>query len=433
MKRLRLLLLSSILSVGSLCGVAQYSVEIVSELGYGSGNFSFLNENIGYHFSGLGISKTIDGGDTWDEFIPNIQPLTNPDAFYLSGQFVNESTGYAVLLRYDNDDHIRDSSFLYKTTDGGSSWELNTINPPNETPFGAASFSKVYFKNELQGWLFGKGLLLHTTDGGDNWTTLIHNEDHPSNNDVMRGMCFSNDNTAYIAGYGAWIQQSEDDGFTWEDQHYVEEIGVSDDYYMYDVDFANSDVGYVGVGHGILKKTINGGDDWVEIYTGFPDDVNSVFVDEFNTVWCGTGDYCDDTGCYYTSSLIYSADGGETWVTMCNEGSSAKFTDVVWPSDSYGLACTDDGTIFKLSRGDASLDNPSVTRTSLYPNPSSDYIKVDNSGSFDHAKIINPKGQILINSKSSTVSVQSLAPGIYWANVYDANENIISSEKFTKH
>ena len=431
--KLKIVLFSCIMSFASIWSSAQYTIELVAELGHDySGEFSFIDENIGYHFSSSVITKTIDGGETWNEFIPNIQDITNPDGLYMQGQFISEEIGWVVLRKYDDDDNIRDSSFLYKTIDAGLNWELSTINPPNEIIWAAATFSDVFFKNEMEGWVFGNGLLKHTTDGGESWTTLFHNIDNSSNNDVMTEMCFSNDSTAYIAGYGAWIQQSTDYGATWETQHFNGE-SVHDDYFMTDIAFTNSEEGYATTSHGLLKKTMNGGTDWEDISTEHPDDNNAIFIDEYNTIWSAAGGYCDDTGCYWTSILLYSTDGGETWITLYDVGSSYEFTDVVWPSSDYGFACTANGKIYKIRREDVGVNQLEVERLALYPNPAYDFINIDVSGEFAHVNIINSLGQILINSNASTINVQDLVSGTYWVCTYDDSENLISSEKFTKH
>lgn len=419
----------SFLFFGPLTSIAQYSSELVAHAGFGYGNFSFVNEDIGYHFSQVGIYKTIDGGDTWEESINDIRMHIGCQGNYMRGHFVDEMNGW-IVLRSFSEDYVKDTSFLYKTVDGGINWELKHINPPNDVPYGAAMFNHVYFKNLNEGWVFGNGLLEHTTDGGETWNTIIHHVGDLSNNDVLRGMCFTPEGVGYVVGYGSWILQSTDNGVTWNKQHFNGEY-VQDDYFIYDVAFADEQLGYAAVGHGILKKTVDGGLNWEEVYTGLPDDNNGIALDASNTIWCAAGDYCDDTGCYNTNALLYSSDGGETWEVLY-DGEWNKFTDVVWPSMEYGFACTETGMIYKIKREDVGIHDDGIDQKALYPNPATDIIYLDSSNEFKYATIVSLQGAVISRHQNSTITLGDLEKGIYWVNSYNEQGKLIHQEKLVK-
>lgn len=86
---------------------------------------------------------TENSGLIWTEFSHKFTTM----------QFLNENIGYAI-----------DSS-LYKTTNGGITWEL--INQSLKDI--AYWTSRLYFYNESVGWLNSSDFLYHTKDGGSTW------------------------------------------------------------------------------------------------------------------------------------------------------------------------------------------------------------------------------------------------------------------------
>ena len=130
---------------------SQFQLSLVSNNGGVYGNFSFVDENIGFYFTDDAILKTINGGDSWLTHVPNIFTLTKTDAQYPNGHFVTEDIGWVVIEKFHTN-NINDSSYLYKTTDGGLTWNLQHINPQNTIPYSAPRFSSVFFKNQNEGW-----------------------------------------------------------------------------------------------------------------------------------------------------------------------------------------------------------------------------------------------------------------------------------------
>lgn len=358
----------------------QYSIELVSQnQAYSDGEFCFLNKDVGFYITLNQILKTSDGGNTWDMQVSDIASLTKSDGLYASGCFVSENLGWVVLRKYDQVDNIADTSFLYKTINGGLSWELKHISYPNTIPYSSAIFSSVYFKNDLQGWVYGDGILEYTIDGGDSWSTIFHNVGDNLNSDYMTSFLFTNDTTAYISGYGAWIQQSIDDGITWGDQHYYSGGIPSDDYYIYDIDFSNEDFGVASISKGKYKITMNGGQTWLDGDTYLRHGNNAVAIRPYDqSIWFASGDFCDSTGCYNSSGLAFSVDSGNTWLGLVDELVNNRFCDVVWPTSDVGFASTRRGDVFKIIPDPTGIcDELSKEVINAYPNPFVDYFELD--------------------------------------------------------
>ncbi len=107
---------------------------------------------------------TYDQGKSWNYFI--ISDLLDTKDCYLSNVFfLNEKLGWIAAMEQNNkgDQSI---DVIFKTTDGGETWELN-YRKENFPVFG---LDDIAFKDEMNGIAVGAwGKILRTTDGGETW------------------------------------------------------------------------------------------------------------------------------------------------------------------------------------------------------------------------------------------------------------------------
>lgn len=132
-------------------------------------NLSFINTLEGWgigrtnqYYETNSIYHTIDGGVTWE-----IQ-LSDTSVRY-EIFFINEKIGWATGtgdFSGSTPGTVDHYSHLYKTTDGGKTWNLDAI---NQLGIGD-SHKGVHFLDSLKGWLVG-GISygVFTTDGGITW------------------------------------------------------------------------------------------------------------------------------------------------------------------------------------------------------------------------------------------------------------------------
>ncbi len=131
----------------------------------------FLNEQIGFigafpspQSSSISIlRKTIDGGASWIDLTPQLPEKAKPGICGLA--IADANTIYGCGNWY------QDSGYIIKSIDGGATWDLIDM--------GAFSTSIIdlHFINKDTGFATGKGklplatgIILYTTDGGQNWT-----------------------------------------------------------------------------------------------------------------------------------------------------------------------------------------------------------------------------------------------------------------------
>jgi uncharacterized repeat protein (TIGR01451 family) len=166
----------------------------------------FINQNVGcacYDTLG-GVIKTVDGGNTWTLELSSIQVK------FRKIFFIDELSCYAITA---NDE-------ILKSNDGGQNWSACA----GVLALGYSSFSDIYFKNNLEGFITGTyGRVLRTINGGATWEIDFLNEygtGHP-------GMLFSsfylesNGSSVFIIGPGGYIYKLSDrnkiKGFVYND------------------------------------------------------------------------------------------------------------------------------------------------------------------------------------------------------------------------
>lgn len=189
------------------------------------------------------VSKTIDGGWHWSEFspFPDVYPGFNENVSPKHICFPSDpDTGYvtAECVKKVDDSTYEPRMSYFKTTDGGQSWVLNEEGLWNDdfNPFLVdfpENASVGYMSGGyLQGttWL---GCLYKTTDGGATWDTVLR--DRPP----IISMCFpEGDQVGYVFGDSV-ANKTTDGGKTWK------QTIITNDSTFYASHFPNNQVGFI--------------------------------------------------------------------------------------------------------------------------------------------------------------------------------------------
>jgi len=114
--------------------------------------------------------------------------------------FVNEDHGFLVGT----------NRLIRETEDGGQSWQERSLQLPTEENFRLISID---FKGN-EGWIAGQpGLLMHSTDAGQNWSRLVLGSELPGDPYLITTV---GGDSAELATTAGAVYRTEDGGVSWE-------------------------------------------------------------------------------------------------------------------------------------------------------------------------------------------------------------------------
>ena len=299
----------------------------------------FINRYTGWACGDNKVYKTTNGGDNWflqthptNNLIQGIWPVDSM-VVYASGYF----------------------NTILKTTDGGENWmALRNGNPPDQP-----SFEAPYFLNKDTGWICGVDVIFRTTNGGSTFDS-IHTFA------VQHDIFFRNFNDGVNCGDASVFLKTTNAGLNWFNVQVVNGPGQPN---FWRQSFINDTTGWLIGFSGGVYKTTDFGSTWDSIgNVNSSNDIYTVeFADEYNG-WCGG-----------QNGVIYrSTDGGESWLQQVtthqfNNGfirSIYAYDDsILWAVGNLGkiLFTTTGGTTSILQSGNEIPDKFSVEQN--YPNP----------------------------------------------------------------
>ncbi|RPI17900.1 MAG: T9SS C-terminal target domain-containing protein [Ignavibacteriae bacterium] len=250
-----------------------------------------VDENIVYCVGSFEtFLKTTNGGVNW-QIIKN-GPLGQGHSYYAL-HFINQNTGW-----YSGTDQL-----IFKTTNGG-----NTIDSFYEY---GNYLRDIYFKNEFNGVTCGDGgVVLKTTNGGTNWYQIYV----PLGSESADFLDFSfiGDNGWIVGRTNNKVYKTTNFGTNWDS---TVRIITTPSIHSQSIFFSNINTGWVacsGFGSGIIFKTTNGSNNWIQQFT--PDTIpfGSIFFVTDNIGWCA-GNY---------GTILHTTTGGQ-YVGISNSGNEA--------------------------------------------------------------------------------------------------------------
>jgi photosystem II stability/assembly factor-like uncharacterized protein len=229
----------------------------------------FRNKDDGYLLAGGRIFTTNDGGQTWPETHSFASAEFGEAQLELySVRFTNKKKGWVVgsLSRSGrNGDNIIVDSVIYKTTDGGFTWQRQ-MSPTRQ------ELIHLDFADEKHGWIVGsRGTILYTGDGGETWVQQRSRTDA-----TLYHVEFRSEKRGWAVGERGTIIRTSDGGDTWATAPTTVRST------LLSVQFLNDDDGWsVGRGGTILRSG-DGGLTWVRQEAGTNQNLYALFLDKKN-------------------------------------------------------------------------------------------------------------------------------------------------------
>ena len=278
----------------------------------------FINTEVGWYVNGSGqIFHTKNGGKDWAKI------YEKPGTFFRCIGFVDSLTGFVGNIGTEYFPNVSDTVPLYKTNDGGKTWEPVQYSGPVVKGLCAIEIVKVPYINHGKldhkvhiyagGRVGTPAYLLTSKDGGKSWISQDMN-DHCS---FILDIKFMNENEGIIcAGIGselskmnALILKTKDGGKSWK------KVYQSDRPYeiTWKGSFPSDSVGYVTlqsynpdttVSKRYIIKTTDRGESWQEL----------LLVDDYRYREFGIGFMDNEFGWVGTNGPGFETkDGGKTW------------------------------------------------------------------------------------------------------------------------
>jgi photosystem II stability/assembly factor-like uncharacterized protein len=188
----------------------------------GFNSYSFAGRNTGYVAGGTIIVHTSDNGLNWNSVILSYNKntpfsgLSKPKFWLINTiQAVDDLTGFAILNITDSIFHPSGGqsklgnyhSQLFKTTDGGISWDVLQNAPTLPQMHGLS------FVNSKLGFIAcDSSIIYKTTDGGNTWE---RNRFAQTQNNYVYGFQFLNDSVGFISYSPDGVFSTIDRGKTW--------------------------------------------------------------------------------------------------------------------------------------------------------------------------------------------------------------------------
>ncbi len=309
-------------------------------------------------YLGYGVYKSTDSGDTWEH-------LGLEETCYIGRVAVDPQDSQRIFVAAMGKLYNTSSQRgLYRTTDGGNNWEQVlflsdstgcidvVIHPDNPDTLYAAMWERIRYPN---GRAYGgvTSGLYRSYDGGDTWQELTDNlpNNAPDVGRIGISISQSNPNILYtiyadVPGFFDGIYKTTDNGDTWTRTN---DGSLSNIYSSFGwwfgnirVDPANPDIAYA-MGLEIYKTT-NGGDSWFYSSGGIHVDQHGLYIHPTNSDYVVAG---NDGGIYV------SENGGSSYTKSPNLPITQFYTseiDYQFPERLYG-GTQDNGTNRTLTGG----------------------------------------------------------------------------------
>lgn len=365
---------------------------------------SFGNANTIYISGGdNSLLKSVDGGLSF-QALDNAFIGANEYTGLSAITFVDKNTGYITGGSYEFEPN---NGFIFKTTDGGENW--TSVLSQQVSALNNIAFSDPQNGIAIGGEV-GTGLILRTTDAGQNWTN-IYNSGAVYN--LLTSVQLFANNNGFVVG-------NDEDTFAAKLFHLQNgEISNTLDFSDYilftDVFFIDDQIGFVtaytAAGNAILK-TENGGTSWSQVYFNPEKALNSITF-----VSADVGYAVGAEGL-----VVKTADGGSSWSSV-SVPTQHELKDVVFYNNELGIAVGEAGTILRFSTTTTNTSDPFQNLAyAIYPNPVSNTLQIKGEVDIDRLLIYNQKGQLVKNLDAlklaaKQVDVSELASGAYFIKI----------------
>lgn len=212
-----------------------------------------------------------------------------------------------------------------------------TIGWQQSTTGATVGFDGLYMLSDRTGWLSGdQGRILKTTDGGRTWTGQTSGV-----TTYLYSICFVDENIGYSAG--TVVLKTTNGGATWTNLGSIS--GLS---FLHAIDCISADTVWIGGTEG-LARTTNGGTSWTTVLPRPGETVYQVDFANSQVGWAVWGVGLTSGG------ILKTTNGGATWVAQ--HTTMAALHDVHAVNDNVAWAVGYQSTVRRTTNGGATWES----------------------------------------------------------------------------
>ena len=214
-------------------------------------------------------------------------------------------------------------------------WQLSVINSDK-------NLNSIAFIDNFTGFVVGSnGLILKTTDGGQNW-----NEINTNYTKDLFSVCLAN-GRIFCAGENGTLLKSGFNSQTWESIN----TGINENFF--NLKFIDDNTGFITGSNGVILNTVDGGLTWHKTTTGEKENLFSIdFADGrtgFVVGWNGT--------------ILKTEDQGVTWHKI-NSNQKSYLKNILFVNQFLGFIVGGDGLVLRTDDGGAAWSKIDIGTTS---------------------------------------------------------------------
>jgi photosystem II stability/assembly factor-like uncharacterized protein len=174
-------------------------------------------------------------------------------------------------------------------------------------------------------------IVYKSTDGGNSWSLYPT----PVNMSFLNNIAFADANTGIIVGSVPNMKRTTNGGLNWV----TVDPGTTSD--LYGAQFINATTGFVTGDMGVVSKTTNAGLNWTPINTGTSHSFECVYFLDESTGFAGG----------MNQKLFRTVNGGLNWSQITSVTSSVN--DIHFVDANTGFTANDFGMVFRTTNGGA--------------------------------------------------------------------------------
>ncbi len=228
-------------------------------------SINFPSNSTGFCTAFDGIYKTTDGGISWNlNYQDNIH--------FNSVQFVDDNKGFVVGTEFPQ------NLFLLKTEDAGLNWSKSFVAIETGDP-------KIRMINALTGFIISENSskIYKTTNGGNNWI-VVFDDSIPQHS--FWDIAFSDELNGFAGRAGGDFLLTSDGGNTWHKKFmpllFCTNIRTIENHCW---------ISGFGIGYNAIVYSDDYGNTWTPIFVDDSSDIHDIFFSDLNNGW-----FCSTTG-----------------------------------------------------------------------------------------------------------------------------------------